>query len=245
LWQKLKEIIAQKLHALNEEEAVLTQTRQLQDAYRANYPDDEQLSADDPGTQSARELMRLRLMQDPNLVKQEFDDVIKPHLRINGVADWLDLEPAETFDADWQKISEIMAQPSEKELVSDCIYLIIRKSRGAGLGPDCYGFAHDPKTKSTAINNAYGLHAYVWYYLRNLIIGLNDISKIIGLYDSDENDRQIESRFIHGTIYKTNITQTPILLIRSHLTEAEKEEFWQWARDQRRFIPIDKNDFDR
>jgi len=243
LWSGLKTAIGQKLQALSEDEAIQTQTQQLREAYRVNYPDEEQLSAEDSDVTSARELMRLRLMQDPQLVKQEFDDIIRPHLKMNGVSDWQDLNPTESFDADWEKITEMMADHFKKELIEGCICLIIQKSRGAGLGRDCYGFAYDPKTQSTVVNNAYGLHAYTVYYLRNLVIGLNEVHKIINENQDNDNDRKIMDRFIMGTIYKTEITKTPILFVESRLTETEKQEFWQWARNQRRFIPVHEYDF--
>lgn len=243
LWSGLKTAIGQKLQALSENETIRTQTQQLREVYRVNYPDDEQLSAEDSDVASARELMRLRLMQDPQLVKQEFDDIIRPHLKMNGVSDWQDLNPTESFDVDWQKIIAMLANPSEKEMISDCIGFIIQKSHGAGLGRDCYGFAHDPKTQSTATNNAYGLHAYTAYYLRNLIVGLNEVNKIINGNQDNDNDRGIMERFVVGTIYKTEITKTPILFVKSRLTETEKQEFWQWARSQRRFIPVHEYDF--
>lgn len=244
-WDKINatiEITKQKL-ALKAEADNLS-LRHLRQAYDHNYNDDNMLCGQDDNTKSVVEMMRLRLMQDPQLVKQEFDDAIRTK---NPFCDFQDLEEIslDVYQSELEKIANL--DDKGRDALDNEVTIAMGHERcrdggilvrRIGLG-DCYGFAYDPQTNGLMLVNDFGLHGYTKKFLAERISRIDGIKRrdFFAAYDEKYD---IENRFISGLIVRVESLKTPLLLM--HSCHGVSDEYMDLAieffKRQRRFIVV-------
>lgn len=195
---------------------------QLEDAYTSTHSEEDgMLGTPDHNHMVVSQALRLRIL--PDLIKEEFDDTIKPDKNelvvINDELFWEEVERI-----------EVMSEDEMKQFNRACVGQI--DCDGVGCGSNVNGFAIDPKTLETQITNRFGQHESARLFLRKRILSIGTLLNG-GSYLGEEYEYNYH--IIKGFIFfGVEGFSTPILQLHEDLDKRTINFLYE----QRKFIPV-------
>ncbi len=198
---------------------------QLEDAYTSTHSEEDgMLGTPDHNHMVVSQALRLRIL--PDLIKEEFDDTIKPDKNelvvINDELFWEEVERIEVMNNDEIRRFELALKRQ-----IDC--------DGASCGSNVNGFAIDPKTQETQITNRFGEHESARFFLRKRILSIGTLLNG-GSYLGEEYEYNYH--IIKGFIFfGVEGFSTPILQLHEDLDKRTINFLYE----QRKFIPVNRD----